>query len=118
MSGSDREDKDEGMEIDMSVAQLWEEQFSPEAVVWSAIEKRAETILGKPIDEMTEAEVEAKLAELQHHEEFGKEAQVDYVRGQVMAEGFMDRLKEAGVNLPEINEKLSHVVGRLNGASS
>lgn len=101
----------------MSVAKLWEDQYSPEAVERTTVEKKAEEILGKPIDEMTAEEVEVKLAELQQHEELSKEAQVDYVRGQVMAEGFMDRCKEAGFNLPELNEKLAHVAGQLNGTT-
>jgi hypothetical protein len=97
----------------MSVAKLWETQFSPEAQVVSQIEKRASEMLGKPIDQMSDDEVEAKLAEIKYQEAFHKEAQVDYVRGQVMAEGFMDRLKDAGIDLPGMNEKLGSLASHL-----
>jgi hypothetical protein len=104
-----------------SVAKLFREHFSEESVQQAAIAKTAAEILGKSIEEMTDAEVSEKIAELQQRESLVKAAELDYARGQFIGQGFLDRLTEEGVvlkgldggEIKSLNEKLGSLTEKI-----
>ncbi len=101
-----------------SVASLFQEHFSDESVEQEALAKTAAEVLGKPIEEMSDEEVNEKLAELQQQEALVKVAELDYARGQFIGQGFLDRLAADGIDLREIhevNEKLGSITEKIAG---
>lgn len=99
------------------LAQIFNENFSEEAETSQAKVAAATEVLGQNPYEMTDEEVDAKIAELQENEKFAAEAGLEFARGEIMAEGFMHRLAEEGT-IPELNEKLSFIVEKLGGQTN
>ena len=98
-----------------SVADLFQAQFSDEGAALSLVEKHAEELLGGSIDQMSDEEVAVKLAQIEEQESLVKVAELDYARGQFMAQGFIDRLNDEGIDLPGLHEKVAEITNKLKG---
>jgi lipase chaperone LimK len=103
----------------MSVADLYAHQFSEQGLAQTQIEKRAAELLHEvgveDLGALTEEQAQQKLAELQQHVGLQKQAAVDIQRGDFMAQGFLARLQEEGVDLPGLHATMSKVAAALDG---